>query len=431
MNRSNAPATLLYSTILLTAMAGARPPDIVQSDPSGNTAMGTGALNTLGNGPNGTSGNTAVGMNALFSTPNSQYNTAVGQSALFSNITGAANTGIGIGSLTANTTGNYNTAIGASSLSYNTESDGSTAVGYATLYSSTGSHNTAMGFTAMSNNGTGYYNSAFGEETLLMNGSGNYNTAIGANALLSNVTGSGNTALGASALHANTGQENTASGASALYGNTTGGSNTAIGQRAMHSNTTGSNNIAVGASAGENLTTGSNNIDIGSRGIAGDKSTIRIGTPGIQSTAFVAGILGSQVTGSAVYVTSAGQLGVLASSERYKTQIAPMGSDTDGLQRLRPVTFRLKADPRGSLQYGLIAEEVAKVYPELVIRDAAGRIEGVRYDELAPMLLNELKRQKEQMADMRKAVTELKQESELMRAVLLRQQVADESVASR
>jgi hypothetical protein len=195
-----------------------------------------------------------------------------------------------------------------------------------------------------------------------------------------------------------TGVENTASGMSALASNTTGGKNTASGFGALGANTTGSSNIAVGFEAGLNLTTGSNNIDIGSKGVAAESSVIRIGTKGIQTEAFIAGIFGTAGTGSAVVVNSNGKLGVTMSSERYKTAIAPMGANTTKLGQLRPVTFRLKTEPHGALQYGLIAEEVAKVYPELVIRDDKGRIYGVRYDELAPMLLNEVQQQQRKIA---------------------------------
>ena len=137
------------------------------------------------------------------------------------------------------------------------------------------------------------------------------------------------------------------------------------------------------------------------------------------------------MTGAAVYVTSSGQLGVLASSERYKTAIVPMGENTNKLQQLRPVSFHLKTDPNGALQYGLIAEEVAKVYPELVIRDAAGKIQGVRYDELAPMLLNEVQQQQDQLRDIKRQVAELKQINEAMQAAISKLQGKDERVAMR
>jgi hypothetical protein len=146
------------------------------------------------------------------------------------------------------------------------------------------------------------------------------------------------------------------------------------------------------------LTRGSDNIDIGNTGVAGDGGKIKIGTPGNQTETFIAGISTARITGAAVYVTASGQLGVLASSERYKTEIATMDAQTQKLSELRPVSFHLKSEPNGAVQYGLIAEEVDKVYPELVIRDEKGVIQGVRYDELAPMLLNVVQRQDAKIA---------------------------------
>jgi trimeric autotransporter adhesin len=204
-------------------------------------------------------------------------------------------------------------------------------------------------------------------------------------------------------------------GYSALWWNTTGSGNSAFGQEALF-HTTGSNNIGLGNDAGFNATTGSNNIEIGSMGLATDSGSIRIGTEKGQGATYIAGIATSQITGSAVYVSSSGQLGVLASSERYKTAIIPMGSSTDKLQRLRPVTFHLKTDPKGAVQYGLIAEEVVKVYPELVIRDEEGKIQGVRYDELAPMLLNEVQQLKARVE---------RQDAQLQEVRQLKQQLAE------
>ncbi len=125
-------------------------------------------------------------------------------------------------------------------------------------------------------------------------------------------------------------------------------------------------------------------------------------------------------------MTSAGQLGVLGSSERYKTDITPLGPRTEKLQQLRPVSFHLKTDPRGTLQYGLIAEEVAKAYPELVIRDGAGKIQGVRYDELAPLLLNEVQQQQHKLAAQDAKLAELK-----ALAATLMPQARNERVAVR
>jgi hypothetical protein len=216
-----------------------------------------------------------------------------------------------------------------------------------------------------------------------------------------------------------------------LVANKTGNYNTASGTDALFSNTSGSSNIAAGYKAGYNLTTGSNNIDIGTLGVAAESGTIRIGTTSTQTAAYIAGIYGTTVTGSAVYVTSSGQLGILASSERFKTAIAPMGSNSEKLQQLRPVTFQLKTDPGGTVQYGLIAEEVAKVYPELVIRDQNGRIDGVRYEELAPMLLNEAQKQQRKNTAQDARIRDLERQVAEMHAALLKLQPKDERVAQR
>lgn len=189
------------------------------------------------------------------------------------------------------------------------------------------------------------------------------------------------------------GHQNTAIGANALYHNGNGNSNTAVGEYALVNSQGGTYNVAIGFKAGYYVGTSSNNIHVGNYGVAGDKAVIRIGTQGTQSATYIAGISGVPVsgTGVAVVVNSNGQLGIQGSSERFKTAIAPMGTSTEKLEALKPVTFQYKSDPRGERQYGLIAEEVAKIYPELVVRDGNGRILSIRYEELAPMLLNEMK----------------------------------------
>jgi acetyltransferase-like isoleucine patch superfamily enzyme len=170
------------------------------------------------------------------------------------------------------------------------------------------------------------------------------------------------------------GSSNTASGYFALLYNTTGSNNTASGYGALYLNT-GSNNIALGYEAGVNVTTGSDNIEIGNEGATGDNKVIKIGTN--QKKTIIAGIYSNTaISGLAVVIGSNGELGTVSSSERFKTAIAPMRSNTAKLLDLRPVTFHYKADPQGTLRYGLIAEEVAKVYPELVVRDEKGRIDG-------------------------------------------------------
>jgi hypothetical protein len=336
------------------------------------------------------------------------------------NTTGSGNTASGYAALFVNTTGSYNTASGSNALWLNT----------------TGSDNAAFGTSALSSNTTGNDNTASGEWALAGNSSGSFNTASGYQALQSNGSGDYNNASGYSALRFNSkGSLNSASGTQALYHNTSGNYNTASGTDALYSNSTGSSNIAEGYKAGYSLTTGSNNIDIGNLGVAADSGTIRIGTTATQTKTFIAGIYGVSVTGSAVVVSSTGQLGVTVSSERYKKDIAPMGSDTAKLGQLRPVSFKLKSDATGTRQYGLIAEEVAKVYPELVIRDGAGRIDGVRYDELAPMLLNELQKEHMQTSETNAAQTarirDLEQQVAEMHAALLKLEAKDTGVAQR
>ena len=259
---------------------------------------------------------------------------------------------------------------------------------------------------------------------LYYNTSGVSNTAIGSFALQDNTLGNDNTAVGFNALRANT-----VGGYAALRSTTTGNSNIGFGYQSLYLDATGSSNIAIGYQAGY-YATGSNDIEIGNMGARDDDNVIRIGAQGTQTGTYIAGISSAQITGAAVYVTSSGQLGVLASSERYKTAITPIGESTQKLQQLRPVSFHLKTDPAGAVQYGLIAEEVDKVYPELVIRDDTGKIQGVRYDELSPMLLNEMQQQQRINAAQTAEINHLKQEQELQAAAQsaqirgLQQQVA-------
>ena len=255
--------------------------------------------------------------------------------------------------------------------------------------------NTAFGQQALQSNTTGPDNAAFGNGALLNNTVGGANTAVGEVAAARNTTGFDNTAVGAGALFANTtGQENTAVGTGALN-ISTGAGNTAVGRVALGSNNIGSNNIALGNNAGGNLRSGSNDIYLGNAGTATESNTMRLG--GNQTSTFIAGITGTPVTGSQVVVNSSGQLGILASSARYKAGIRDMGDRSRRLSDLRPVTFHYKQDPQKTQQFGLIAEEVAKVYPELVTHNSDGKIESVQYHELIAMLLNELQRQQREL----------------------------------
>jgi hypothetical protein len=437
----------ILSAISITALLAAaatvyaqQPPDVVQSDFGTNTAMGTGVMEFLQPasqpGIGGAFGNTGVGYNALLSTTTALYNTAVGAKSLQSN-TGDANTAVGNNALNQNTTGFNNAATGLSALASNTSGSHNVADGPGALFgNTTGQSNTASGDQALAGGNNpdmiGNYNTADGAEALFSNTTGNKNTASGYLALTSNTTGSYNTASGYQALYYNIdGIRNSASGDWGLYSNIHGSDNTASGQAALYSNTTGSNNIGLGANAGYNLTAGSNNIEIGNEGTSSDNGIIRIGTAGSQIATYVAGIENAKVTGAAVYVTAGGQLGVLASSERYKTAIAPMGAGTEKLQELRPVTFHLKTDPNGPVQYGLIAEEVAKVYPELVIRDDAGKIQGVRYEELAPMLLNEVQKQQRVNAAQAEKIASLEQQLAGIQTALANLQPKGQLVAQR
>jgi hypothetical protein len=231
-----------------------------------------------------------------------------------------------------------------------------------------------------------------GSAALDLNTTGIRNTATGADALARN-SGHENTAEGYQTLFSNTtGMQNTASGVGALFNNTTGSKNTASGFAALFHNTTGTNNISIGVLAGLNLTTGNNNIDIGNEGLADEANTIRIGTPDTHTATFVAGIRGVAITdGQPIGVNSNGQLGVRASSVRFKEAIKPMDKTSEPILSLHPVTFRYKKefDPRGKQQFGLLAEEVAKVDPDLVVSDEQGKPFSVRYEEVNAMLLNE------------------------------------------
>jgi hypothetical protein len=230
-------------------------------------------------------------------------------------------------------------------------------------------------------------------DNALSNNTGGFNTAVGSGALGLNTTGADNTANGAEALFFNTtGNNNTANGAVALFNNTSGDGNTAAGVEALNNNTSGSGNIALGNAAGENLTTGDNNIDIGNGGVAGESNTIRIGTQGTQTSTYIAGISGVNIArGLVVEVDATGHLGTRGSSQCFKDQIRPMDKASEAILALKPVTFRYKKeiDPEGTPQFGLVAEQVEQVNPDLVVRDKKGKPYSVRYDEVNAMLLNE------------------------------------------
>ncbi len=367
-----------------------------------NTAVGSYALSSNTTGTN----NTASGSRALRVNTTGSGNNASGYLALSSNTTGYNNTASGLKALSANTTGSKNTASGYQSLAYNTTGRYNTAAGGQALFgNTTGAYNTANGARALASNTVGSKNTASGFSALLYNSSGFANTASGFMALANNGTGTGNTASGYQALRNVQASENTADGQGALLNDLTGGFNTAIGSRALEGNQFGFGNIALGYMAGTK-TTGNNNIAIGNPGALTESGTIRIGGVGAQTRAFISGIRGvttGVANGIPVLIDSNGQLGTVSSSRRFKKDIRDMGDATAKLLELRPVLFNYKQEqtmPDGSAvppEYGLIAEEVAEIMPDLVVYDDAGKPFTVKYHMLSSMLLNEMKKMHERL----------------------------------
>ena len=291
-------------------------------------------------------------------------NTAEGQSALLSLTIGGFNTAVGYLSLRSNTNTSFNTAVGAGTLLASTAHE-NTAVGAGALLSTTtGSQNTANGALALFDNTTGFANTANGLGALLSNNTGGNNTAVGGVALSNNITGGDNTAIGLNALGSNI----------------DGSFNTAVGGNALSNNTTGNNNIAFGVGAGSGVITVDNVIAIGTQGA------------NVGNSCFIGNIRGvTTANGNAipVVIDSAHQLGTMSSSRRFKNEIQPMDKASEAILALRPVTFHYKSDKAGTPQFGLVAEQVAEVNPDLVVRDGEGEIYTVRYDAVNAMLLNE------------------------------------------
>jgi Chaperone of endosialidase len=301
-----------------------------------------------------------------------------------------------------------------------------TVLGDDVLLNNTGTENTAIGFDALFSNTSGFQNTATGSGALFSNTTACCNTATGALALVSNTTGQSNAATGAAALQNNTtGDNNTANGFAALLDNTTGHNNTAHGSLALGHNrigsdntavganalllNTGSSNIALGSSAGLNHTSGSNNIYIGNAGSA-ENAHIRIGTTGTQRATFIAGISGQTVpSGVGVIVGTDGKLGTVVSSARFKEAIKPMDEASEAILALKPVTFHYKKelDADGIRQFGLVAEDVEKVNPDLVARDEQGKPYTVRYEAVNAMLLNEFLKEHRKVEQLEKQVAAL------------------------
>jgi trimeric autotransporter adhesin len=286
-----------------------------------------------------------------------------------------------------------NTALGWSSLGFNVTSSFNTAIGAGALFANTAYQNTATGAGALLGNTTGAFNTANGALALLSNTTGNFNTANGFHALYHNITGIQNTAIGEGA----------------LFSNTTGNYNTANGVNALLNGNFSNNNIALGAFAGSNVFSAEHVICIDAEG-ANVSNTTWIGS--------VYGVTTQSDTTTPVVVSNTGQLGTVASSERFKKDIATMENASEAILSLRPVTFHYKTDTKGTPQFGLIAEEVAKVNPALVLLDKEGKPYSVRYDQVNAMLLNEFLKEHRKNEQQEATIARLEQQIEALTAGL-------------
>ena len=418
-----------------------------------NTGVGAGTL-VLNTGDQ----NTAVGTAALLLNSVGGDNTAVGAVALLNN-TAAGNTAIGSNALLNNTTGGTlgniqgfdvgpNVAVGWQALESNTVASANTAVGYQALHSFiTGPMGfeqlglcTAVGFQALGNATGGLGNDAFGYRALYNNTEGAGNTAIGLVVLSSNTTGDSNTATGDSALRNNTtGAFNTANGAGALVHNVSGGANVAIGAQALNSNTTGFQNTAVGDAALANSISGNANIALGilaGSGVTTAENVICIGADGANATnsCYIGNIFGqTSASGAGVFINSSNKLGTLTSSSRFKDDIKPMERLSEALFALKPVSFRYKKeiDPAGAQQFGLVAEEVDKVNPHLVVRDKEGKPYSVRYEQVNAMLLNEFLKEHRRNEEQEATIAQLKKQIRALTADLKEQKALIQKVSDK
>jgi hypothetical protein len=283
--------------------------------------------------------------------------------------------------------------------------------------------NTATGDGALFSNTEGTDNTAHGASALLRNTTGGDNTASGTFALQNNTTGGSNTASGAQALLSNTtGNDDTAIGLNALLDNTTGSNNTAVGSYALSNNTIGSFNIALGRFAGDNVTTANNAICIGVAGANVDNSC------------YIGNIFGATSSGGiAVLINSNGKLGTTTSSRRFKDDIKSMDHASEAILALKPVTFRYKKeiDPAGTPQFGLVAEEVEKVNPDLVVRDKEGKPYSVRYDQVNAMLLNEFLKEHRAFVEEQRKIVQQQKEIDALKAELKEQRSLIEKASAQ
>jgi hypothetical protein len=389
----------------------------------GNTAEGQDALLSLTTGGY----NTALGYFSLRAVGRGTFNTAVGAGTLLAN-TADANTATGAAALLLNTSGFQNTATGAFALFDNSIGENNTANGFDALFNNTeGDGNTANGVAALFNNTTGGGNTGVGAGALFSNTTGAANTAVGVNALSTSAVGDNNTAVGTNALLSNTGINNTATGFAALSSNTMGNDNTAFGWGALSVGVSGSGNTAIGTSALGRATT-NDNIGLGfgaGANVQFATNVICIGDPGldISESCFIGNIRNrttSHADAIPVLIDSFGQLGTMNSSRRFKKEIKPMQKASEAILSLKPVIFHYKSDKSCTPQFGLVAEDVAAVNPDLVVRDKDGEIYTVRYDAVNAMLLNEFLKEHRKVEELEKD----------LRSTIARQQKQIETLAS-
>jgi endosialidase-like protein len=392
MNRMIQSQTATSSVVILVAFSwiwvvpktGAVTPPSDGCYPGFTTAEGCNALGALTSGV----GNTGVGWESLHAVTTGSYNTGVGAGTLILN-TGDSNTAVGTVALLLNTTGTQNTAVGTDALVYN----------------DTGNYNTAVGYIALESNTTGVQNCALGWGALHSNSDAINNTAVGVNALGAS-NADDNTAVGYHALYINTGASNTAVGSEALSSSGNLAGNTALGAGALSSLSAinANSNTAIGNSSGLNIT-GSRNICIGAD---------VFGQANVDDRTWIANVYADVATDRTVYVAADGHLGTLSSSQRYKEQIKPMDGASETLFALRPVTFRYKkdVDPRQARSFGLVAEEVAEVNPDLITRDKEGKPQTVRYDAVNAMLLNEFLKEHRKVQEQEATIAQLKKDME-------------------
>ena len=395
--------------------------------------LGSDSISVVVNGPNGSTADLIIDVNGYYAADPvvSSLNGSSGAVTLVggSDVTvtpGSGTVTIGVDSTQANTpntvvrrgsTGEF--AAGAITATDLDLGGGGRILQGGSLYlhSSGDTTNTFLGFVSGNSSVTGSRNTGVGNSALSAIAGGSDNVALGFDALNSTTAGQSNVAVGVHSLSGLPSNNNTAVGHLACA-SCTGSANTAIGYTALAANMGGNNNIAIGAGAGFGVSTGSNGIYIGSSGST-ESNTIRIGST--QTATYVAGISGATTaSGVPVLVNSSGQLGTTTSSARFKEDVRDVGSESDGLYRLRPVAFRYKAelDSEGIEQFGLIAEEVEKVYPGLVTCGEDGQPQAVRYHFLVPMLLNEAQKDRRELDRSRAKIADLESRLERLEKLL-------------